>query len=293
MKQIAIIGTTASGKSDLSIEVALQTNSIILSLDSLSVYKEIDIASAKPTKVEMCGIKHFGIDVVYPSYQFGVIDFIDCYQEALSFAQNHQKNLIITGGSSFYLKTLIDGLSQNDAQIPKTIDIPHDEAYAKLTELDPTYMLKIDKNDTYRIEKAYNILLSSNQTPSEFFASYQKQPIIKENIEIFEISWDVEVLRQRISIRTEKMVQNGLIDEVITLEKKYPRNVNSMKSIGIIEVLDYLDGKIAKKDLTQLISTHTAQLAKKQRTFNKTQLPPHQKNEISALKKEIFKYFLV
>jgi tRNA dimethylallyltransferase len=246
MKQIAIIGTTASGKSDLSIEVALQTNSIILSLDSLSVYKEIDIASAKPTKIEMCGIKHFGIDVVYPSYQFGVIDFIDCYQEALSFAQNHQKNLIITGGSSFYLKTLIDGLSQNDAQIPKTIDIPHDEAYAKLTELDPTYMLKIDKNDTYRI-----------------------------------------------SIRTEKMIQNGLIDEVITLEKKYPRNVNSMKSIGIIEVLDYLDGKIAKKDLTQLISTHTAQLAKKQRTFNKTQLPPHQKNEISALKKEIFKYFLV
>ncbi|MEJ5168217.1 MAG: tRNA (adenosine(37)-N6)-dimethylallyltransferase MiaA, partial [Arcobacteraceae bacterium] len=180
MKQIAIIGTTASGKSDLSIEVALKTNSVILSLDSLSVYKEIDIASAKPTKDEMSGIKHFGIDVVYPSYQFGVTDFIECYEEALNFAKNNDKNLIITGGSSFYLKTLLEGLSSNDSSIDKTIDIPHHEAYDKLVEIDPTYMLKIDKNDTYRIEKAYNIYLSSNLTPSEFFATYKKEPIIKD-----------------------------------------------------------------------------------------------------------------
>ncbi|MGE4457068.1 MAG: tRNA (adenosine(37)-N6)-dimethylallyltransferase MiaA [Arcobacteraceae bacterium] len=292
MKQIAIIGTTASGKSDLSIEVALKTNSVILSLDSLSVYKEIDIASAKPTKDEMSGIKHFGIDVVYPSYQFGVTDFIECYEEAADFARNNDKNLIITGGSSFYLKTLLEGLSSNDSSINKTIDIPHQEAYDKLVEIDPTYMLKIDKNDTYRIEKAYNIYLSSNLTPSEFFATYKKEPIIK-NIDIFEIEWDVEILRQRIFLRTQKMIQNGLIEEVIGLERKYNRNLNSMKSIGIIEVLDYLDAKVAKKDLCELISTHTAQLAKRQRTFNKTQLPIHQKNEISTLKKEIFKYFLV
>ncbi|MEJ5168216.1 MAG: tRNA dimethylallyltransferase, partial [Arcobacteraceae bacterium] len=107
------------------------------------------------------------------------------------------------------------------------------------------------------------------------------------------IEWDVEILRQRIFLRTQKMIKNGLIEEVIGLEKKYNRNLNSMKSIGIIEVLDYLDAKVAKKDLCELISTHTAQLAKRQRTFNKTQLPFHQKNEINALKKEIFKYFLV
>ncbi|QOG12571.1 tRNA (adenosine(37)-N6)-dimethylallyltransferase MiaA [Arcobacter sp. FWKO B] len=293
MKQIAIIGTTASGKSALSIEVALKTDSIILSLDSLSVYKEIDIASAKPTKDEMQGILHFGIDVVYPSYQFGIMDFIDCYNEAYHYALTHNKNLIITGGSSFYLKSLIDGLSINE--YPTTnqkIDISHQEAYDMLVEIDPTYMLKIDKNDTYRIEKAYNIYKSSNMSPSLFFENYKKIPIIKD-IDIFEIEWDIELLRQRINLRTIKMIEDGLIDEVIYLEKKYPRNLNSMKSIGIIETLDYLDGKSTKKELLDLISIHTAQLAKKQRTFNKTQLPTHTKDSLSNIKKAIFKNFLV
>ena len=111
MKEIAIIGSTASGKTGLSLELAHKTNSIILSLDSLSVYKEIDVASAKPTKEERGDIIHFGINEVFPNEEFDVIQFINCYKKAKKFAQQNNKNLIIVGGTGFYLKSLIEGIS--------------------------------------------------------------------------------------------------------------------------------------------------------------------------------------
>jgi tRNA dimethylallyltransferase len=98
MKQIAIIAPTASGKTALSIQLAHQTNSIILSLDSLSIYKEIDVSSAKPTFIEREGIKHFGIDEIYPNEKFDVMQFIEIYQKAKDFALHNNKNIIIVGG---------------------------------------------------------------------------------------------------------------------------------------------------------------------------------------------------
>ena len=115
MKQIALIAPTASGKTELSIEIAKKTNSIILSIDSLSIYKEIDIASAKPSPSKRAKIKHFGIDEIYIDEKFNVMRFIELYKKATQFAKDNNKNLIIGGGTSFYLKTLIDGISQ----IPK------------------------------------------------------------------------------------------------------------------------------------------------------------------------------
>ena len=96
------------------------------------------------------------------------------------------------------------------------------------------------------------------------------QPIIK-NLDIYKIDVDRETLRDRISKRTTKMLESGLIDEVCRLEKKYTRLPHSMNSIGIVEVLEYLDGKVSKDDMCENISTHTAQLAKRQQTFNRTQ----------------------
>jgi len=109
---IAIIGSTASGKSSLSIEIAKKYNGIILSLDALSIYKEIDIVSAKPSKSDLSEIKHFGIDEVYPDKHFNILDFSACYFQAIEYAKSNNKNLIIVGGTSFYLKSLIEGLSE-------------------------------------------------------------------------------------------------------------------------------------------------------------------------------------
>jgi tRNA dimethylallyltransferase len=289
MKEIAIIGSTASGKTALSLDLAERTNSIILSLDSLCVYKEIEIASAKPSIEERGNIIHFGIDEVFPNEEFDVVKFIELYKKTKDYAIKNEKNLIIVGGTGFYLKALIDGLSKGvDSKIK--LDISQQDAYELLYSLDKDYMQKIEKNDRYRIEKAYAIYKETGLSPTSYFEKNPKIAVAKD-LKIFEILWDKEELKNRIAQRTKIMVNSGLIDEVIFLEKKYTREPNCMASIGIIETLEYLDGKLSKQELEEKISANTAKLAKRQNTFNKSQFLDKTSNIIENLNSDIIKYF--
>ncbi len=276
MKQLAIIGPTASGKSDLAISVAQKTDAYILSIDSLSIYKEIDIVAAKPSKSELNAVKHFGINELYPNEYFSVDIFIDLYKKTVAACQKDDKNLIIVGGTSFYLKSLLDGLSPLPEITSQTQRIVEkklqnlEECYGLLSSLDSEYMQKIAPNDRYRIEKALLIYEASKLTPSEWFQTHPPQPVI-ENLHVFNIDVEREVLRQRIALRTQKMYEMGLIDEVCYLEQKYTRSPHPMGAIGIVEVLEYLDAKVSIEEMLQNITTHTAQLAKRQQTFNRTQ----------------------
>jgi len=276
MKQLAIIGPTASGKSDLAIKIAQKIDAFILSIDSLSIYKEIDIVSAKPSKEELSLVKHFGIDEIYPDEYFSVDIFIELYKKVLQECQKEKKNLVIVGGTSFYLKSLIEGLSplpnitQEVQEKVKEKLKNLQEYYSFLLSKDKEYMQKITPNDSYRIEKAALIYEASQLTPTEWFKQNPPKPIIKD-LAIFNIDVSRDILRKRIEQRTQKMLEMGLIDEMCTLEQKYTRKPNAMGSIGVVEVLDYLDGKVEKEEMLSLISTHTAQLAKRQQTFNRTQ----------------------
>jgi len=276
LKQLAIIGPTASGKSDLGIKIAKEVDAYILSIDSLSIYKEIDIVSAKPSKEELREVKHFGIDEIWPNEHFSVEIFIRLYKEVVQKCQEDGKNLIIVGGTSFYLKSLLDGLSplpkitqETQKRVEKKLK-NLTQVYEELLQKDPAYMQKIKANDRYRIEKALLIYEASGITPSEWFTTNPAKPIIT-NLPIYNIDVEREVLRERIAKRTQKMYDMGLIDEVCYLEQKYTRAPNSMKAIGIVEVLDYLDAKTDKEEMLGLITTHTAQLAKRQQTFNRSQ----------------------
>ncbi len=292
MKQIAIIGPTASGKSDLAIEYALKHDAYILSIDSLSIYREVDIVSAKPSKKELSLVRHFGIDELFIDEYFSVEIFIELYKKAIFTCKQEKKNLVIVGGTSFYLKTLLNGLSpvpKGNSTIQKKVQkelLNLHNAYERLFEIDPEYMKKIAKNDRYRIEKALVILESTKQIPSCWFAQNPPRPIIKD-VDIYAIQVSKEVLRKRIEKRTVQMLENGLIDEVCFLEKKYTRLPNPMRSIGIVETLDYLDGRITKKVLEELIVTHTLQLAKRQETFNRSQFQAIQYLSLDALYKEL------
>jgi len=276
IKQLAIIGPTASGKSDLAIKIALKIDAYILSIDSLSIYKEIDIVSAKPSKDELNAVKHFGINVLNPDEYFSVDIFIELYREVLAECEINSKNLIIVGGTSFYLKSLLQGLSTlptitdgiKELVNKKLTDL--ESCYNFLSKLDPKYMKKISSNDSYRIEKALLIYEASNLSPSEWFEQNPPKPII-QNLDIFNIDVDRDILRERIAKRTNKMLEMGLLDEVSYLEHKYTRLPNAMGSIGIVEVLEYLDNRITKDQMCENISIHTGQLAKRQQTFNRTQ----------------------
>ncbi len=268
----ALIGPTASGKSNLALNLAQKLNYEILSLDSLSIYKEIDIASAKPNKNELKLIKHYGINEIYPNEKFDVMKFIEIYKKI------PHKNIIIVGGSSFYLKTMLCGISK----IPEISDKTKQQAkrldYDFLKKTDPDYANKISSNDTYRIQKGIEIYLATNLPPSKYLEKNPPKPVI-QHLPIYEIDIDRNILRKRIKLRTKKMFENGLIDEVAYLEYKYrDRRLPVLKAIGVKEVLDYFNGIYDKNALFEKIATNTSRLAKRQQIFNKTQFS----NKISA-----------
>jgi len=268
----ALIGPTASGKSDLALKLAKKLNYEILSLDSLSIYKEIDIASAKPSKQDLAQVKHYGVNEIYPNEKFDVMKFIEIYKKI------PHKNIIIVGGTSFYLKAMIDGISQMPTISKEIKKEAKKFTYEDIKKIDPIFASKISKNDTYRISKAAEIFLATKTPPSEYFKKHPPIPIIP-NIPIFEIQIDRNHLKEKIKKRTKKMFEMGLIDEVAYLEKKYKdRRLPALKAIGIKEVLDYFNGIYNKNELFEKIVTNTSRLAKRQQTFNKTQF----KNKISA-----------
>ncbi len=297
MKQLALIGSTASGKSDLALELASKHNALILSIDSLSIYKEIDIASAKPSKEELSRVEHFGINRLHPNENASVITFIDEYHRIYANASNSGKNIIIVGGSSFYLKSMIDGLSPIPKYSLQTIERVRNmltdlsECHKLLQSVDPLSMQKITPSDAYRIEKMLLIYLETQTPPSEWFRAHPSKPIIAD-CPVLEIKIDRALLRERIALRTQKMVQSGIINEVAELERLYGRAPNSMKAIGIIETLEFLDGKITKEELVDAITTHTAQLAKRQQTFNAHQFDLNGSGSVDELREKAQEIFL-
>jgi len=276
-RQLAIIGPTASGKTALALETARRHNGVILSLDSLALYRHIDIASAKPTREERGERLHFGIDLIDPDTPFDVTMFLDEYRRAYAYAQEHDRMLIIVGGTGFYLKTLLEGISPlpviSDTQRMEIAKLMRHlpDAYRTLRRLDSAYADTVKPADRYRIEKALLIAHASGQTPSDYFRDHSPRPVISDPLPIYEVRTDRTLLRERIALRTAKMLREGLIDEVCMLERTYTRLPNPMKAIGIKETLAYLDGKLDHGALREAIITHTAQLAKRQVTFNKSQ----------------------
>jgi tRNA dimethylallyltransferase len=276
IKQLAIIGATASGKSGLAIKLAKKHDAIIFSIDSLAVYKEMDIVSAKPTREEQSGVLHLGIDILGVPEHFSAATVAKLYKEARAITLKNNQLLIIVGGSSFYLKSLMTGLSELpefsasvQSQAKEMLQNPS-EVRAHIHARDPQSVANIDPNDRYRLEKLLLILLQTGQNPTDYYEAHPAKPVI-ETLDIFEIKSDREVLRKRIALRTQMMLDAGLIDEIAALEAKYGRSPASMKAIGVIETLEYLDGYLSQDELTERITIHTAQLAKRQTTFNKTQ----------------------
>lgn len=271
---IAILGPSASGKSALALEIAKEIDAEIFSLDSLSIYKEIDIASAKPKKSDLNTIKHYGInelEITEPNNAMVFKNLLD-----LAIEKTKKQTLLIVGGSSFYLKAMIDGLSVMPVILEKereaiTAQIDSlSSPYEFLSKIDPLYAASIQPRDTYRISKALEIFFATHTPPSEYFRTHPKVAL-RSPIKLYEIATHREKLREKIALRTHQMMEEGIIQEIEHLLKKYPKNSQAFKAIGPKECISYLQGEITYEELPILISTHTAQLAKRQSTFNRTQ----------------------
>lgn len=262
--EFALIGPTASGKTAIANALAYKFKAVVLSLDSLCIYKQINIANAKSEDKVLKELDYFGVNLLNVDEHFNVSLFIQEYNKAKKWAQDKQKILIITGGTSFYLKILMQGLSEKIEE--KEVLIDNNEIYKLLQKIDPDF--KIEKNDTYRLRKWFNIYESTKEIPSLFLKRTKKKPLI-ETIEIYNLFWDKEELRKNIQKRTKFMLDSGLIDEAKNLFDQYDANLKPLNSIGLKECKAYLNNQISYQELENLINIHTAQLAKRQRTFNK------------------------
>ncbi len=290
----AIIGTTASGKSALALKLARKFGLCIFSLDSLSVYKGIDIASAKPCTKDLREIRHYGINVLNPSEKCNAGMFLKLLGEIVGREVAPQK-LLIVGGTSFYLKSIIDGLSV----APKSSDIVESfvakiaqnkaEAHKLLSQIDSDFATKISPNDSFRIAKGLQIYFLTRQTPSAFFAQNPRQKL-PFNIKIFELIKAREILRNDIKIRTERMFERGLVSEVRNLRQNFPHS-QTLKAIGIKEIIAFLEGESSLDEAKEAIIKNTLALAKRQRTFNRTQFGEIPHLEADALESTLIKYY--
>ena len=276
-KVIVICGATASGKTALSVELAKQINGEIISADSMQIYKDMNIGTAKVSKEEMQGIKHYMIDIVSPEERFSVAEFKEKAEEAIEEIIKKGKTPIIAGGTGLYINSLIYNI--------KYIDIKIDEEYRKSLEervqkegleklyeeackIDEKAMKAISKNDKKRILRVLEIYHQTGKNKTEMEIESRKEKP-KYDYKIYAINWKREELYNRINKRVDIMLEAGLIDEVKNILKQYKEFPTAMQGLGYKEVVEYLEKRITKEEMIEKIKMETRRYAKRQITWFK------------------------
>lgn len=277
-KVIVIVGPTASGKTALSIELAKKINGEIVSCDSMQIYKDMNIGSAKPTIEEMQGIKHYLIDVVEPTQRFSVAEYKKRAEQAIEEIIKKGKTPIVIGGTGLYANSLIYGIEYSEIEFDEkyrnklmqeaeTIE-GLQKLYQKAKRIDPIAMEKISSNDKKRIVRILEIFNSTGKTKTQQEIESRKEDI-KYDYKVFGINIERPILYERINKRVDIMVEQGLIDEVKYILKKYKEFPTAMQAIGYKEIVEYLNGIITKEEAIEKIKQESRRYAKRQITWFK------------------------
>ena len=274
-KIIVICGPTASGKTALSIQLAKVINGEIISADSMQIYKDMDIGTAKPTIEEMQGVKHYLIGNVSPTIRYSVANFQKDALSAIEEILEKGKTPIIVGGTGLYVDSLVEGIKYDDLEI----DLKYrdelekiyeqnglDFLYEEASKIDGKAMEKISRNDKKRIFRVLEIYHSTGKTKTEQEIESKKTEN-KYDYKVFAINMDREVLYERINQRVDIMIQNGLVDEVKSLIKKYDELPTAIQGLGYKEVVSFLNNEITYDEMVEKIKQETRRYAKRQLTW--------------------------
>ena len=274
-KVIVICGPTASGKTALSIELAKRINGEVVSADSMQIYKDMDIGSAKVTKEEMQGIKHYLVDCVSPDERYSVANYKLDAKKAIEEILKKGKTPIVVGGTGLYIDALIYEIEYQDIKINESYrkeleSIKQNQGlevlYERALKIDPEAMKKISPNDSKRIMRVLEIYEATGKNKTEQEAESRLKEI-PYNYKVFAITMDREKLYERINKRVDIMIENGLIEEVKELLKKYKEFPTAMQALGYKEVKEYLDGKLTKQEMIDKIKQESRRYAKRQLTW--------------------------
>ena len=274
-KVIVICGPTASGKTSLSIALAKRVNGEIVSCDSMQIYQEMDIGTAKPTLEERQGIEHYLLDFVSPEERYSVADYKKEAKKAIKEIIEKGKMPIVVGGTGLYVDSLIYEIEypniEFDEAYRRTLERRVKEEglaqlYEEATKVDSLAIRKISPKDEKRILRILEIYHATGKTKTEQEKESRKNPP-EYDYQVYALAWDREVLYERINQRVDQMIEQGLIEEVQDILKRHKHFPTAMQGLGYKEVVAFLEGDLTKEEMIDKIKMETRRYAKRQMTW--------------------------
>ena len=268
-----ILAPTASGKTNLAINLAKKIHGEVISLDSRQIYDQIPIGTAQPTKKEMEGVTHYLIGVKSVEETVSAGQYAKLVRYYIEHIRSRGKIPILCGGAGLYFRALNSGIfdqSKSELKIRKNLEDLYDGGNAEemmrtLKKIDPEYYMHVHINNKKRLIRALEIYEGTGKTPSEHFKNQKNKHAPNLNLFSVYLNWDRSELRKRISKRTTAMIKNGWIDEVKKIIEKYPGvNLHPLDSIGYRQIVSYLNNNISLEFLESEINTKTYQYAVRQ-----------------------------
>ena len=270
-KGIVIAGPTGVGKTALSIKLAKLLDADIISADSAQIYKGMDIGTAKITVEEMNGVIHYMLDILEPVKKYSVGDFQKDVDKILKEEEKRDRVVILTGGTGLYINSITEGLSElpsSDAKLrEKFMEKSSEELYEELKKVDPEGALEIHPNNKKRVERALEVY----KLTGEKFSILSKKNIKNNNYNFLKIALERgrENLYERINLRVDLMIEQGLEREVRELYKKYGDILRKINIIGYSEFIDYFNGILTYEETVEKIKQNSRRYAKRQFTWFK------------------------
>ncbi len=268
-----LTGPTASGKTSLGIALARHLNAEIVSMDSMAIYRLMDVGTAKPTPEERAEVPHHLIDILDPSDEYSVSDYVQAARAVATEIRSRGKQVLFVGGTPLYLKGLLRGIFEGPdadpvlrAELERFADSGGD-LHGRLNAIDPTTATKLHPNDRRRIIRAIEVYESTGK-PISFYQTQFETPAPERKQRVFVLDWDKEELNRRIDRRVERMFESGLLEEARYLYGR-PLGKTARQAVGYKELFEYFSGRghPSLDETIALIQTHTRQFAKRQRTW--------------------------
>ena len=270
---LALLGPTASGKSNLAIKIAKKVKGEIIGLDSRQIYKGMSIGTAQLTKEEQDGIPHHLVGIISPVEPISAGAYSKLVLDKIKDIQSRNHVPIICGGSGLYYRSLIRGIfkgSKSDLEVRKKLEDEYNKLGSnfllkRLNTIDPDYAMNVHPNNKKRLIRALEIYEVTGKSPTENYRQQLKENQIKLEVLSIYLDWERKVLNDRIRKRTKLMLKAGWVDEVKKLIKKYPNNyLQPLDSIGYREIISWLNSDHSLSDLEQKIYIRTRQFSVQQ-----------------------------
>ncbi len=271
-----LTGPTAAGKTGAGIELARMIGAEIVSMDSMALYRHMDIGTAKPDRRQLEAVPHHLVDVIEPHEEFSLARYVEAASECVEQIKARGREVIFVGGTPLYLKGLLRGIFEGPAADWQLRDRLQEEAerhgpdslHCRLAEVDPQAAERLHPNDTRRLIRAIEVFEKTGVPISRMQQQFDTGRAADE-CRVFVLDWPREELCARIDRRVDQMFAAGLVDEVRSLlaRAESPLSKTASQAVGYREVSEHLEGQRALAETVELVKTHTRQLAKRQCTW--------------------------